>query len=199
MIDVYPLSTLGYAHVKHLLPPSLALPILPRRRFVQGLAAGGVLLGLSPFARAAGITPANTSTGTASVLTGTEFNLEIGESPVNFTGNPRMATTVNGSLPAPTLRWREGDTVTIRVKNRLNEATSIHWHGIILPFQMDGVPGISFTGIAPGETFTYRFKVEQSGTYWYHSHSGMQEATGVYGPGTNRPHTGGSGVRRSAL
>lgn len=167
--------------MKHLLPPSLALPILPRRRFVQGLAAGGVLLGLSPFAGAAGGSFAKTGTGSAAVLTGTEFNLEIGESPVNFTGNPRMATTVNSSLPAPTLRWREGDTVTIRVKNRLQEATSIHWHGIILPFQMDGVPGISFTGIAPGETFTYRFKVEQSGTYWYHSHSGMQEATGVYG------------------
>jgi CopA family copper-resistance protein len=122
-----------------------------------------------------------TSTGSAQLLTGTEFNLEIGESPVNFTGSPRMATTVNGSLPAPTLRWREGDTVTIRVKNRLKEATSIHWHGIILPFEMDGVPGISFTGIPPGETFTYRFKVQQNGTYWYHSHSGMQEATGVYG------------------
>ncbi|TCV00438.1 CopA family copper-resistance protein [Paracandidimonas soli] len=181
MIDFHHLSNFGYAHVKHLLPPSLALPILPRRRFVQGLAAGGVLLGLSPFARAAGGSFAKTGTGSAAVLTGTEFNLEIGESPVNFTGNPRMATTVNSSLPAPTLRWREGDTVTIHVKNRLQEATSIHWHGIILPFQMDGVPGISFTGIAPGETFTYRFKVEQSGTYWYHSHSGMQEATGVYG------------------
>lgn len=160
---------------------AVPLPAVPRRRFVQGLVAGGVLLGLSPFARAAGMQSGGTSTGSAAVLSGTEFNLEIGESPVNFTGNPRMATTVNGSLPAPTLRWREGDTVTIRVKNRLNETTSIHWHGIILPFQMDGVPGISFTGIAPGETFTYRFKVQQSGTYWYHSHSGMQEATGVYG------------------
>ncbi|MDN5841964.1 MAG: copper resistance system multicopper oxidase [Alcaligenaceae bacterium] len=136
---------------------------------------------MSPFARAAGMRSEGTSTGSAAVLSGTEFNLEIGESPVNFTGSPRMATTVNGSLPAPTLRWREGDTVTIRVKNRLKETTSIHWHGIILPFQMDGVPGISFTGIAPGETFTYQFKVQQSGTYWYHSHSGMQEATGVYG------------------
>ncbi|WP_343821798.1 copper resistance system multicopper oxidase [Castellaniella ginsengisoli] len=154
---------------------------MPRRRFVQGLAAGGVLLGLSPYARALGMQSNPTSTGSAQLLTGTEFNLEIGESPVNFTGSPRMATTVNGSLPAPTLRWREGDTVTIRVKNRLKEATSIHWHGIILPFEMDGVPGISFTGIPPGETFTYRFKVQQNGTYWYHSHSGMQEATGVYG------------------
>ncbi|AEC19638.1 copper-resistance protein, CopA family protein [Pusillimonas sp. T7-7] len=164
-------------------PISLAasLPTIPRRRFVQGLATGGVLLGLSPFVRAAGMQSGRMGTGSAAVLRGTEFNLEIGESPVNFTGSPRMATTVNGSLPAPTLRWREGDTVTIRVKNRLNETTSIHWHGIILPFQMDGVPGISFTGIPPGETFTYRFKVQQSGTYWYHSHSGMQEATGVYG------------------
>lgn len=164
-------------------PSTLAqpFPVMPRRRFVQGLAAGGVLAGLSPLIRAAGLPSTGTKSGSAAVLTGTEFNLEIGESPVNFTGNPRMATTVNGSLPAPTLRWREGDTVTIRVKNRLKEATSIHWHGIILPFQMDGVPGISFAGIPPGETFTYQFKVRQSGTYWYHSHSGMQEATGVYG------------------
>jgi len=92
-----------------------------------------------------------------------------------------MATAINGSIPAPTLRWREGDIVTIRVTNRLREATSIHWHGILLPFQMDGVPGISFAGIAPGATFTYRFKVEQSGTFWYHSHAGMQEQTGMYG------------------
>ena len=164
-------------------PTTLAgpLPAIPRRRFVQGLAAGGVLLGLPPYVRAAGMQSNGTTTGSAAVLAGTEFNLEVGESPVNFTGNPRMATTVNGSLPAPTLRWREGDTVTIRVRNRLREATSIHWHGIILPFEMDGVPGISFTGIPAGEIFTYRFKVQQSGTYWYHSHSGMQEATGVYG------------------
>lgn len=167
--------------MKRLPPISLALPALPRRRFVQGLAAGGVLLGLQSFASAARASVADTKTGAAPVLTGTEFNLEIAESLVNFTGNPRMATTINGSLPGPTLRWREGDTVTIRVKNRLKEPTSIHWHGIILPYQMDGVPGISFPGIAPGETFTYRFKVEQSGTYWYHSHSGMQEATGMLG------------------
>ncbi|MYN12862.1 copper resistance system multicopper oxidase [Pusillimonas sp. TS35] len=154
---------------------------MPRRRFVQGLATGGVLLGLSPYARALGRQSNQTSTGSAQILKGTEFNLEIGESPVNFTGSPRMATTVNGSLPAPTLRWHEGDTVTIRVKNRLKEPTSIHWHGIILPFEMDGVPGISFAGIPPGATFTYRFQVQQSGTFWYHSHSGMQEATGVYG------------------
>jgi len=159
-----------------------AMPNLPRRRFLQGLAAGGILLGLSPWSRPAWAREAvGTASGTAKVLTGTEFDLTIAETPVNFTGSPRMATTINGSIPAPTLRWRAGDTVTLRVTNRLAEETSIHWHGILLPYQMDGVPGISFNGIPPGETFTYRFKVQQTGTYWYHSHSGMQEQTGMYG------------------
>ncbi|GIX39689.1 MAG: copper oxidase [Silanimonas sp.] len=152
-----------------------------RRRFVRGLVAGGVMVGLSPWVRAAAQGLADTRTGSAPVLSGTNIDLVIAESPVNFTGTPRMATTINGSIPAPTLKLREGDTVTIRVTNRLREATSIHWHGIILPFQMDGVPGISFQGIPPGETFTYQFRLEQTGTYWYHSHSGMQEQTGMYG------------------
>jgi len=151
-----------------------------RRRFLEGLAAGGVLLGGSPWMRAAWGQPA-TMTGSAPVLTGTEFDLTIAETPVNFTGQPRMATTINGSLPGPVLRWREGDTVTIRVTNRQSVQTSLHWHGILVPFEMDGVPGISYPGIAPGETFTYRFPVRQSGTYWYHSHSGFQEQTGMYG------------------
>lgn len=159
-------------------------PILPRRRFLQGLAAGGVLLGLSPWVRPVWGREAAataTATGTPKVLTGTDFDLTIAETPVNFTGVPRMATTINGSIPGPILRWRGGDTVTLRVTNRLRETTSIHWHGILLPFQMDGVPGISFKGIAPGETFVYRFKVQQTGTYWYHSHSGFQEQLGMYG------------------
>lgn len=158
---------------------------------MQGLAAGGVLAGLSPFtwpAQAAGETAARS----APVLTGTEFQLEVAELPVDFTGRPRLATAINGSIPAPTLRWREGDEVTIRVTNRLPVLTSIHWHGIILPFQMDGMPGLSFAGIAPGETFTYRFKVEQSGTFWYHSHSGMQEQTGLYGAIVIEPQDGES-------
>jgi CopA family copper-resistance protein len=160
----------------------LVLPSLQRRRFIQGLAAGGALLGLSPWLRPAHARSASpTAIGTAPVLSGTEFDLTIAETPVNFTGTPRLATTINGSIPGPTLRWREGDTVTLRVTNRLAEDTSIHWHGILLPFEMDGVPGISFKGIPPGETFTYRFKVKQTGTYWYHSHSGMQEQTGMYG------------------
>jgi CopA family copper-resistance protein len=136
---------------------------------------------MSPWLKPEWARAADTATGSAPVLTGTEFDLTIAQTPVNFTGAPRMATTINGSIPAPTLRWRQGDTVTLRVTNRLPVDTSIHWHGILLPYQMDGVPGISFEGIRPGETFTYRFKVAQTGTYWYHSHSGMQEQTGMYG------------------
>ena len=178
----------------------ITLPNAPRRRFLLGLAAGGVLLGLSPGLKSAWAKPsAGTSTGTAEVLSGTEFDLTIAESLVNFTGKPRMATTINGSIPAPTLRWREGDTVILRIHNRLSEDTSIHWHGILLPFQMDGVPGISFKGIPPGETFTYRFKVAQtgtpSGTYWYHSHSGMQEQRGMYGAIIIEPATGRDPIR----
>jgi FtsP/CotA-like multicopper oxidase with cupredoxin domain len=136
---------------------------------------------MSPWLKPEWARAADTATGSAPVLSGTEFDLTIAQTPVNFTGRPRLATTINGSIPAPTLRWRLGDTVTLRVTNRLPVDTSIHWHGILLPFQMDGVPGISYPGIAPGETFTYRFKVAQTGTYWYHSHSGFQEQTGMYG------------------
>jgi len=118
----------------------------------------------------------------ASVLTGPEFDLSIGELPVNFTGAGRTAVAVNGQVPAPLLRMRQGDTVTLRVANRLRERSSIHWHGLIVPADMDGVPGISFEGIAPGQTFTYRYKVNQYGTYWYHSHSRFQEQVGLYGP-----------------
>jgi FtsP/CotA-like multicopper oxidase with cupredoxin domain len=124
------------------------------------------------------------SRGAAAVreLVGPNFDLTIDELPVNFTGAARRAIAVNGQVPAPLLRMRQGDEVTIRVTNRLRETTSIHWHGFILPADMDGVPGLSFDGIAPGSTFTYRFKVNQSGTYWYHSHSRFQEQVGLYGP-----------------
>lgn len=165
--------------------PFSANKLISRRRFVQGLVSGGVLATLSPLASAMsgmyGTVNQVTASGIAPVLTGTEFHLTISEAMVNFTGSPRIATVINGMIPAPTLQFREGDEVTIHVKNDLSEDTSIHWHGIILPFQMDGVPGISFRGIPPGETFTYKFKLKQTGTYWYHSHSGMQEQTGMYG------------------
>ena len=154
---------------------------MPRRRFVQGLVAGGVLAAFPSIIHAASSLFTDTITGNAPELSGKIIELVIDESPVNFTGVVRMATTINGSIPAPTLRLREGDDVTIKVTNKLSVPSSIHWHGIILPYQMDGVPGISFKGIMPGETFVYKFKLQQSGTYWYHSHSGFQEMTGMYG------------------
>lgn len=153
-------------------------PVLPRRRFVKGLTLGaaGLGLGFSP-----GLLLAKQGHTGAPTLSGDTFHLTLGIQDVNLTGQRRPATTINGSLPGPTLRWREGDTVTLKVTNLLPETSSIHWHGVLLPFQMDGVPGLSFDGIAPGKTFTYRFTVKQSGTYWYHSHSGFQEQTGLYG------------------
>ena len=152
-----------------------------RRRFVTGLAAGGVAAGLGLW-RGPAWAASGHAAGGVPVLTGTDFDLSIGTSPVNFTGHTRPAMTVNGSLPAPILRWREGDTVTLRVANRLKDAmTSIHWHGILLPANMDGVPGMSFDGIHPGEAYQYRFQLKQSGTYWYHSHSLFQEQAGLYG------------------
>ncbi|MEQ9143000.1 MAG: copper resistance system multicopper oxidase [Parvibaculaceae bacterium] len=124
--------------------------------------------------------------GTWLLLTGTaaagEYALTIDEKTVNFTGTETTALAIDGSIPAPLLRFTEGEDVTIHVTNNLDESSSIHWHGLLLPPEMDGVPGISFDGIPPGETFTYRFPVRQTGTYWYHSHSGYQEQEGLYGP-----------------
>lgn len=157
-------------------PPSRHSP--SRRTFVKALAAGGVLAGLGLWRNPVW---AISSPGQPEVAVGTDFDLSIGQLPVNFSGQPRQAMTVNGSLPGPLLRWREGDRVTLRVRNRLHQMTSIHWHGIILPADMDGVPGLSFDGIEPGGLYRYSFPVKQHGTYWYHSHSGLQEQLGVYG------------------
>ena len=155
--------------------PSAAPAWPARRRFVQGLALAGVagsgLLRMPALA----MTPAE--------LKGRHFDLSIGATTLDITGRPRPAVAINGSVPAPLLRWREGDTVTVQVRNRLADApSSIHWHGILLPSNMDGVPGMSFDGIAPGESWLYRFTLRQSGTYWYHSHSLFQEQAGLYGP-----------------
>ncbi|NOY13445.1 MAG: copper resistance system multicopper oxidase [Deltaproteobacteria bacterium] len=152
---------------------------LPRRQFVKGVALGGVLFGL-------GVSPtrllAATEAADQPILRGNHFKLAIAPQRVNFTGKERLATAINGSVPGPILRWREGDRVTLDVSNQLAESSSVHWHGLILPAGMDGVPDISYKGIAPGETFRYQFDVKQSGTFWYHSHSGFQEQTGHYGP-----------------
>jgi CopA family copper-resistance protein len=157
---------------------------LGRRRLLQGASAALAVTGLGPFGHAA-------ASGIRSgELRGTEFHLEIGPTPVNYTGTQRVATAVNGQVPAPTLYWREGDTVTLFVTNRLPAPSSIHWHGILLPADMDGVPGMSFGGIDPGSTYTYRFHVKQCGTYWYHSHSRFQEQTGLYGPIVIAPRNG---------
>jgi CopA family copper-resistance protein len=151
-----------------------------RRTFVRGLAAAGAAASVGLVRGAAWAQPAPRVP--SDVLAGSDFDLRIGETAVNITGRPRTALTINGSLPGPVLRWREGDTVTLRVANGLDEDTSIHWHGILLPANMDGVPGLSFDGIRAGASYTYRFPVRQSGTYWYHSHSGFQEQQGVSGP-----------------
>jgi FtsP/CotA-like multicopper oxidase with cupredoxin domain len=126
-------------------------------------------LGYSPIARSSYQQP--------QVLSGNHFSLAFDYKKVNFTGKDRIATAINGSVPAPVLRWKQGERVTLDVTNNMAVDSSIHWHGMILPSAMDGVPGISdhFGGIKPGETFRYEFDVNQSGTYWYHSHSGFQE------------------------
>ena len=150
---------------------------LSRRQFVTGASAGALLIGTG----AAYNVRASEVPSQVPELSGRHFQLDIGYLPVNFTGKDRLATVVNQSLPAPVLRWKEGERVRISVTNHLSAMSSIHWHGIILPTGMDGVPGFSFGGIAPGATFVYEFDLQQSGTYWYHSHSGWQEQTGVYG------------------
>ncbi|MEQ7154173.1 copper resistance system multicopper oxidase [Brevundimonas aurifodinae] len=155
---------------------------LDRRALLRGAAAGGGALALS------GLLPAWAQTGSPGLrsdlptLTGPNIDLTIGHSPFTVNGRTATATTINGVLPAPVLRLREGQNARLSVTNTLDEDTSIHWHGLLLPFQMDGVPGVSFPGIKPRETFVYEFPIIQSGTFWYHSHSGLQEALGHYGP-----------------
>ncbi|MFG3695679.1 copper resistance system multicopper oxidase [Stutzerimonas stutzeri] len=156
--------------------------IASRRTFIKTLAAGSVVAGLGAWRQPVWALDRPGQTDDQEILSGTEFDLTIDSLSVNFSGRERTAMAINGSIPGPLLRWREGDIVTLRVRNRLPQDTSIHWHGILLPANMDGVPGFSFAGIAPGGLYEYRFEVKQSGTYWYHSHSAFQEQLGVYGP-----------------
>jgi FtsP/CotA-like multicopper oxidase with cupredoxin domain len=144
-----------------------------RRTFLSSatLATGAMLLPTATAARPA-----------AETLSGEAITLRIGKGAITIDGQTFPATTVNGTTPGPLLRLRQGQNLALTVINELDEPTSLHWHGLLLPFAMDGVPGISFPGIAPGQSFTYRFPVTQSGTYWYHSHSAFQELTGTYGP-----------------
>ncbi|HZW17520.1 MAG TPA: copper resistance system multicopper oxidase [Luteimonas sp.] len=157
-----------------------------RRRFVAGL-AGVPALGLAGQLPAASMihnrhyAKLNIQTDVRQQPVGSDYALSVGALPVNYTGRPANAVAINGGIPGPLLRWRQGQTVTLRVANRLGVDTSIHWHGILLPSNMDGVPGLSFHGIRPGEAFAYKFTLKQAGTYWYHAHSSLQEAKGVYG------------------
>ena len=155
-----------------------AAPIT-RRKFVLGASAVAAITTL-PIANKSW---ANVQTihQNPQTLSGKVFDLSIGYNKVNFTGTEVLTTTLNGGVPGPILRWKEGERVTLRVTNNLSVDSSIHWHGLILPYQMDGVPGLSYDGIKPEETFEYQFDLQQSGTYWYHSHSGYQEQTGLYG------------------
>jgi CopA family copper-resistance protein len=161
---------------------SLSLPNIDRRSLIRSLGGLGGALALSrafpSWAQSGthGLTPA------PGVLSGETIALTVEDGHFSTGGRSAHAILINGTLPAPLIRLKEGQNVRLSVTNRLKEDTSIHWHGLIVPFQMDGVPGVSFPGIRPGETFTYEFPIRQSGTYWYHSHSGMQEAMGHYGP-----------------
>lgn len=159
-----------------------ATEMISRRHLLRSAGSVGALIALQ------GLLPAwaRNMTGTRrpeDPRTGPhEFDLMVARTPIMIDGRKGSAITLNGGIPGPIMRFREGETVTIRVHNRMQESTSIHWHGILLPFEMDGVPGVTFPGIPAGETFTYRYSVKQSGTYWYHSHSGLQEQLGHYGP-----------------
>ena len=157
-----------------------------RRGFLRTAGAFGALVALERLvpAHARTLRPASAPrlSSEAARAADDAIDLTIGETPFGFGGRRAVATTINGTVPGPLLRFREGEEAVMRVTNRLEEDTSIHWHGLLVPNAMDGVPGVNFGGIRPGETFTYRFPLRQYGTYWYHSHSGLQEQIGHYAP-----------------
>ena len=153
---------------------------IDRRGFLAGAAALGGLAGLKP-AWAAGVSQGIAAKGSGT-LTGSDIAITIANSSFPVDGRVGHAITMNGTIPGPLIRLKEGQNVRIAIRNELDEDTSIHWHGVLVPFQMDGVPGVSFPGIKARSTFVYEFPIIQSGTYWYHSHSGLQEQVGHYGP-----------------
>ncbi|NNC60373.1 MAG: multicopper oxidase domain-containing protein, partial [Erythrobacter sp.] len=156
-------------------------PMLSRRGLITSSAALAAASALpSPsWARGDSLHEAKKGIGT---LSGEQIDLSIGHARFATVGRSGHAIAVNGMIPGPLIRLREGQDVRLSVTNHLDEDSSIHWHGLLLPFQFDGVPGVSFPGIRPGETFNYEFPVRQAGTYWWHSHSGLQEQMGHYGP-----------------
>ncbi len=157
-------------------------PPLNRRRFIRASAALGLLAGLQRIMPAYAFENEGRKAGVVGDSEANGIDLLIREEQLQFGKRRGTAITINGTVPGPLVRLREGTDAILRVTNNLKEDSSIHWHGLLLPPGMDGVPGVSFAGIKPGETFTYRFPVRQNGTYWYHSHSGFQEQEGHYGP-----------------
>ncbi|AXK41778.1 copper resistance system multicopper oxidase [Erythrobacter aureus] len=151
-----------------------------RRSLIKSAVAIGGLAAMPAWARGVSHGPIRQGFDEVS---GRVIDLAVGEGPIAVAGRRGHAFAVNGSIPGPLVRLKEGEPVTLRVANRLAEDTSIHWHGLLVPFQFDGVPGVSFPGIKPGETFVYEMPaLRQAGTYWWHSHSGLQEQAGHYGP-----------------
>ena len=157
------------------------MPSLSRRHLIRSTAAlaAASALPMPAWARGASLTHARNGFGEVG---GEDIALAIGNHHFTASGRSGHAFAVNGTVPGPLVRLREGQTARLHVTNNLDEDSSIHWHGLLVPFQFDGVPGVSFPGIKPGETFTYEFPIRQSGTYWWHSHSGLQEQAGHYGP-----------------
>ncbi|HYD89473.1 MAG TPA: copper resistance system multicopper oxidase [Vitreimonas sp.] len=153
-----------------------------RRRLLHGAGLAGAGLVAARAFPAWAQTHAHGLRSTLPTLSGEDIALTVARLHLNVEGRAGHAVGINGTVPGPLIRLREGQNVRLRVDNQLDEETSIHWHGLILPFQMDGVPGVSFPGIRAGQSFTYEFPVRQYGTYWYHSHSGLQEQEGHYGP-----------------
>lgn len=151
-----------------------------RRDFFRASATVGLLAGLDRLAPALQSNEHQMGHGNHSGAN--SIDLTVRKASITVGNRQSRAVTVNGTVPGPLVRLREGQDATFRVKNDMREDTSIHWHGLILPAGMDGVPGVSFAGIKPGETFIYQFPVKQHGTYWYHSHSGFQEQLGLFGP-----------------
>lgn len=156
--------------------------IFSRRSFLKGVGTLGLLAAMERLVPAYARTSGTNSANQISRRPGQPIDLFIADQKINFDGRTANAMTISGSLPGPVLRLKEGEEAVIRVTNRLKETSSIHWHGLLVPQDMDGVPGVSFAGIKPNETFVYKFPVKQYGTYWFHSHSGGQELLGVYAP-----------------
>jgi CopA family copper-resistance protein len=156
--------------------------LLDRRNLLRGAALTGGGLALAPLFPA-WAQPVSRGIVTAlPTVSGQDIALRIAHQMMTIDGRNSHAIGLNGTVPGPLIRLREGQNVRLHVQNDLDEDSSIHWHGLLLPFQFDGVPGISFPGIKPRSTFVYEFPIKQAGTYWYHSHSGLQEQLGLYGP-----------------